>query len=38
MTVVARIEGLVKPRELIERLQLIIRENENSLIAARADR
>uniref|UniRef100_T1JCR2 UBX domain-containing protein n=1 Tax=Strigamia maritima TaxID=126957 RepID=T1JCR2_STRMM len=38
MTVVARIEGIMKPVELLTRLRQVLSENEGSLIAARADR
>ncbi|XP_015909048.1 FAS-associated factor 2 isoform X2 [Parasteatoda tepidariorum] len=38
MTVVARIEGQTDPSLLIERLQLIMNDNEASLIAARHER
>ncbi|XP_052249587.1 FAS-associated factor 2-like [Dreissena polymorpha] len=38
MTVVARIEGLIEPGYLINRLEVLMSDNESSLVAARADR
>lgn len=38
MTVVARMEGMAKPAQLITRLEQVMEENEMSLIAARAER
>ncbi|XP_065940222.1 FAS-associated factor 2-like [Magallana gigas] len=38
MIVVARIEGPIRPGELIEKLERILQDNEASLIAARAER
>ncbi|KAK7469954.1 hypothetical protein BaRGS_00036058 [Batillaria attramentaria] len=38
MTAVARIEGPIGPAELVTRLETVMRENEASLVAARAER
>ncbi|KAH3712656.1 hypothetical protein DPMN_072409 [Dreissena polymorpha] len=38
MTVVARIEGPIEPGDLINRLEVLMSDNESSLVAARADR
>ncbi|XP_071110343.1 FAS-associated factor 2-like [Haliotis cracherodii] len=38
MTVVARIEGPLESREMVNRLERVMEDNEASLVAARADR
>nr|WMH04084.1 ubiquitin regulatory X domain containing protein 8 [Sinonovacula constricta] len=38
MTVVARIEGAIEGRDLIQRLESVMSDNESSIVAARAER